>query len=229
VTDAHGSGILRPGIRTYKPRRSRITARQSAALLAQDRWLLAGNGPLLDLGEILGPSVVMEIGFGTGTATAPMAAADPALGVLAVDIHTPGVGNLLDLIARNGLENVRVIEGDALTVLRHRIAPHALVGVRSYFPDPWPKARHHKRRLVQQPVLDVVRERLVPDGYWHLATDWDDYVDFALAVFAADPNWTGGVIDRPDWRPVTHYEARALREGRRITDLMFHARGRIEA
>jgi tRNA (guanine-N7-)-methyltransferase len=216
--------VLRPGIRTFKPRRSRITSRQSQALAHQRRWLLEADAQPLDLLQIFGRPVLLEIGFGTGTATARMAAADRGLGVLAIDVHTPGVGNLLDLIGRDALDNVRVMEADALDVLRRQVSPGGLVGVRSYFPDPWPKSRHHKRRLVQQPVMDLVRDRIEPGGFWHLATDWDEYVEFIEAAFAADDAWSGGRIARPDWRPITHYEARAVRAGRRITDLLFHGR-----
>lgn len=219
--------VLRPGIRTFKPRRSRITSRQTAALSNQRRWLVDADTQPLDLPQVFGRPVVLEIGFGTGTATAQMAAADRDLGILAIDVHTPGVGNLLDLIGRDDLDNVRVMEADALSVLRRQIDSRSLVGVRSFFPDPWPKSRHHKRRLVQQPVMDLVRDRVEPGGFWHLATDWDEYVEFIEAAFAADDAWTGGRIDRPGWRPITHYEARAVRAGRRITDLLFH--GRITA
>ena len=101
------------------------------------------------------------------------------------------------------------------------IEPHALAGVRSFFPDPWPKARHHKRRLVQPNVMDLISSRLAPGGYWHLATDWVEYAEAMQAHFAADARWTGGIIDRPAGRPVTHYERRALRDGRTITDLLY--------
>ena len=170
--------------------------------------------------------VILEIGFGTGEATADMATREPLTGILAIDIHTPGVGNLLDLLDRAELTNVRVMEADGLLVLKRMIPSGALTGVRSFFPDPWPKARHHKRRLVQPRVLDLVADRLRSGGYWHLATDWTEYADAILACFADDPRWTGGVIDRPDWRPETRYERRALREGREVVDLRFRTVGR---
>jgi tRNA (guanine-N7-)-methyltransferase len=217
-------GVLRPGIRTYKPRRSRITARQRTALHEQSSWLLAQTDSPLDLASEWGPGtgVVMEIGFGTGEATAHMASEDPGTGVLAIDVHTPGVGNLLDLVARQGLRNVRVMEADAVSVLRTMIEPGALSGMRSYFPDPWMKARHHKRRLVQPAIVDLVHSRLAPGGYWHVATDWAEYADRIQELFAANAAWTGGPVARPDWRPVTRYERRALRAGRQIVDLEFH-------
>ena len=213
--------VLRPGVRTYKPRRSRITPRAERALQEQQRFLLPTSVPL-DLEEIWGEGtpVVLEIGFGDGAATAAMAAADPDTAVLAVDVHTPGVGDLLARIDELGLTRVRVIEGDALRVLRDQVPPDSLAGVRSFFPDPWPKARHHKRRLVQPAVLDLVRSRLVPGGWWHVATDWPEYAATIEATFAADPHWSGGVVARPATRPVTRFERRALRDGRPITDLV---------
>ncbi len=215
--------MLRPGLRTYKPRRSRISGREARALAEQEAFLLSWDGPPLDLDSVFGPGtpVVVEIGFGDGLATAQMAAADPATGILAIDVHTPGVGDLLDRIGAGALSNVRVIEGDALGVLSSRIPPGSLAGVRSYFPDPWPKARHHKRRLVQPAVLDLVAGRLRPEGTWRLATDWDAYARAMLDCFAGDPRWVGGVIPRPADRPVTRYERRARRDARAITDLEF--------
>ncbi len=221
--------VLRPGVRTYKPRRSRISARESSALQAHqtrdDRagLLLPAAGERLDLASVWGEGtpVVVEIGFGSGTATAAMATADPGTGILAIDVHTPGIGDLLWRLDESGARNVRVIEGDALEVLQSRIPPASLAGVRSYFPDPWPKARHHKRRLVQPAVLSLVSTRLEPGGTWHLATDWPEYAEQAGECFAAEPGWHGGVIDRPSWRPVTPFERRALRDGRPVVDLLF--------
>ena len=215
--------VLRPRIRTYKPRRSRISQRQSGAFGHQAAFLLPLSDEPLDLAEIWGEGVpvVLEIGFGTGLATAQMATAKPGTGLLAVDIHTPGVGDLLFRIGDLPLANVRVMEADALTVLDAMIPAGALAGVRSYFPDPWPKARHHKRRLIQPDVLTLVADRLRPRGFWHIATDWDEYANAIRACFAGDVRWHGGVIDRPDDRPVTRYEGRALLEGRHVTDLLY--------
>ena len=216
-------GVLRPGIRTYKPRRTRITERASRALVEQSAFVLDPAAPELDLAGIWGAGtpVILEIGFGDGLATAAMAAADPATGILAIDVHTPGVGDLLARIGEAGLTNVRVMEADALRVLSQMVPPHSLAGVRSFFPDPWPKARHHKRRLVQPDVIDLVRTRLVPGGTWHIATDWEEYADWITACFSADARWHGGVVERPPWRPVTRYERRALADGRAITDVVF--------
>jgi len=220
------AGVLRPGIHTYKPRRTRITERAARALAEQAAFILDPSAPVIDLAGTWGDDVpvIVEIGFGDGLATAAMAAADPATGILAIDVHTPGVGDLLARIGEANLRNVRVMEADALGVLSRMVPPHSLAGARSYFPDPWPKARHHKRRLVQPEVLDLLHGRLVPGGTWHIATDWEEYADAISACFSADARWRGGVVERPAWRPVTRYERRALRDGRAITDLVFATR-----
>ena len=217
------TSVLRPGIRTYKPRRSRFTHRAMRALADRRDLVVDPSDHLLDLPALFGPGVpvILEIGFGDGEATAHQAAAEPGSGILAVDVHTPGVGELLWRLDQAGLANVRVMETDAIAVLERQIPAHALAGVRSYFPDPWPKARHHKRRLVQPAILDLVRSRLAPGGTWHLATDWAEYAASIEETFAADPHWSGGPIPRPEGRPLTRYERRALREGRSSVDLLY--------
>lgn len=209
-------------IRTYKPRRGRVTGRQAAALAVADGILLPTPTKPLDLSELFdGRPVICEIGFGTGAATVQAATSEPGTAILAVDVHTPGIGDLLWRVREAGLSNVRVIEGDALAVLRAWILPGALAGVRTYFPDPWPKARHHKRRLVNAANCALIAGRTRVGGRWHLATDWPDYAEQALAVLGADPAWSGGPIDRPSWRPVTRYEQLALDQGRTVIDLCF--------
>ena len=218
-TDAM-SGILRPGIRTFKPRRSRITPRQQRAL---DQARITPGALLeidtLDLVWSIGAPVIMDIGFGSAAPVVQLYHEFPAQVILAVDIHTPGVGDLVDQVGTQRLSRVFVVEADALELLPR--LPGPLAGVRSYFPDPWPKARHHKRRLVQPAVLDAVAEVVSPGGFWHLATDWGEYADAMLEAFDANPHWDGGAIDRPTWRPTTHFEKRAIREGRTISDLWF--------
>lgn len=150
-----------------------------------------------------------------------MAVDDPDTAILAVDVHTPGVGDLLALLVDSDVTNVRVIEGDALDVLETAIRDGELTGVRSYFADPWPKARHHKRRLVQPAIVELVSARVRVGGTWDLATDWIEYAEVMLDVFADSPFWTGGVIERPNQRPTTRYERRGIAAGRTITDLRF--------
>jgi len=217
------SGALRPGIRTFKPRRSRITRRAEAALVTRTDLVIPWSDAPLAFRDHWGAGipVVVEIGCGDGRATLGMAQEDPGIGVWAVDVHTPGLGTLLADVTDADITNVRVSEGDALAILETMVPPHSLAGVRSFFPDPWPKARHHKRRLVQPAILDLVRSRLQVGGFWHLATDWQEYADAMAECFDAERHWSGGIVERPADRPVTHYESRALREGRTITDLIY--------
>lgn len=209
-------------IRTYKPRRGRVTPRQSAALAIDDGLRIDWPQEPVDLARWFGGRpVVLEIGFGTGAATVALAQREPQTGILAVDVHTPGVGDLLWRIRAAGLGNVRVIEADALDVLREGIPDGSLSGVRTYFPDPWPKARHHKRRLVTAANAALLAARTIPSGTWSLATDSIPYADQVMEVLDASDQWRGGPIDRPAWRPVTRYEQQALDAGRPVIDLAY--------
>ena len=210
-------------IRTFKPRRGRVTQKQNSALTNLSAPILSVTDELLDFDAIWPgiDDVIIEIGFGTGTATVIMAMEDRATGLLAIDVHTPGVGELLHRIDEENLTQVRVIEGDAVVVLKQMIPPASLAGVRLYFPDPWPKARHHKRRIVQPEYVLLIATLIRPGGFWHLATDIVDYAEQMIEVLDASPAWTGGVIERPGYRPVTKYESIALEAGRPITDLMY--------
>ena len=212
--------VLPPGIRTYKPRRGRVTTRQAEGLHEGTEFLIDADDlePTAPLARY--DDIVLDIGFGMGEAVEVLARTEPRTGVLAIDIHTPGIGDLLHRCIHSPLPNVRVMSADALDVIP-RIAPAALTGVRSFFPDPWPKARHHKRRLVQQPVLDLIASRVRAGGWWHLATDWAEYAEVMLEEFAASPHWSGGIIERPTWRPYTRYERTGLREGRTAIDMWF--------
>lgn len=219
------SSVLPAGVRTYKPRRTRPTQRARRALERGSAFLIPSQGDPVDLPALFGDDrpVVLEIGFGDGSATVELAAAQPDAGVIAVDVHTPGVGALLADLADAGLGNVRVIEGDALVVLERMMPTGSLCGVRTFFPDPWPKARHHKRRLVRPSVARLVHDRLVPGGWWHLATDWAEYVEVIVDTLTGDRGWEGGPVPRPPDRPVTRYERRARAAGRAVTDLRYRS------
>nr|WP_217634808.1 tRNA (guanosine(46)-N7)-methyltransferase TrmB [Micromonospora pattaloongensis] len=171
--------------------------------------------------------LVLEIGSGMGDATAEMAAADPGRDYLAVEVHTPGIANLLALIEERGLTNVRVARGDAMELVRGALEPDSLDAVHAFFPDPWPKARHHKRRLIQPAHVALLGSRLSPGGTLHCATDWAEYADAMLATLTADPglvNAYDGFAPRPAHRPVTKFERRAVRAARPVHDLIFHRR-----
>ncbi|MFJ9244087.1 tRNA (guanosine(46)-N7)-methyltransferase TrmB [Streptomyces sp. NPDC101776] len=217
-------------IRSFQPRRSRVTAGQADALeRLWPTWGLDIDGQrTLDLTELFGNDnpVVLEIGFGMGEATAQMAAAAPATNILAADVHTPGQGNLLGLAEHHGLSNIRVANGDAIILLREMLTPDALDGLRVYFPDPWPKKRHHKRRLIQEEFLSLTATRLKPGATVHCATDWEPYAEQMLEVLGAHPDFEnsqpdGGFAPRPDFRPLTRFEGQGLDKGHVVNDLLF--------
>lgn len=216
-------------IRTFHPRRSRITPRAASALTRLlPVWGVEPGAVPADPADLFAPRlpVALEIGSGMGEATLAMAAADPTTAILAVDVHTPGVGALLAGVERAQLRSVRVCVADAWDVM-DRLGPGSLHGIRAFFPDPWPKARHHKRRLVQPAFVRRAVELLAPGGTLHLATDVPDYAAQMLAVTSAEPalvNLTGGLGSRPAWRPETGYERRARLAGRPSVDLVCQRR-----
>lgn len=228
------SSVRPPWIRTFHPRRGRIGPRNAEAL---DRlWPRFGvpvpdrPAGVRDLGGLFGrrAPVVLEIGFGMGEATAAIAAADPGRDFLVVEVHTPGVANLLGLIERRGLTNVRVAHGDAVDLVTHLVPAGSLDAVHVYFPDPWPKARHHKRRLIQPEHVALLRSRLAPGGTLRCATDWADYAGVMLATLDGDPGLTnayGGFAPDPGPRPPTRFERRGLDAGREIYDLVYRRTG----
>ncbi|MEU8375016.1 MULTISPECIES: tRNA (guanosine(46)-N7)-methyltransferase TrmB [unclassified Micromonospora] len=173
-----------------------------------------------------GAPVVLEIGSGMGDATAAMAAADPDRDYLAVEVHTPGIAHLLDLVQRDGLGNVRVAQGDALDLVR-AMPERCLDAVHVFFPDPWPKSRHHKRRIIQPEHVALLRSRLAGGGTLHCATDWAEYAESMRSTLTADPELVdgyAGFAPRPDHRPVTKFERRALTAGRPVFDLIHRRR-----
>jgi len=170
---------------------------------------------------------ILEIGFGMGEATAEIAEAQPDRDFLAVEVHSPGVGGLLKLLDQRNLRNVRIVQHDAADVVAHMIAPGALAGVHVFFPDPWPKKRHHKRRLLQAEFIHALAQRLGPAGYLHVATDWEDYATEVLAAASAEPllvNTTAGFAPRPAHRPATKFEQRGLKLGHGVWDIVFERR-----
>lgn len=180
----------------------------------------------MDMDAAFGRNVprVLEIGFGMGQATAEIARLRPDTDFLGIEVHTPGVGALLKRIGELGLSNLRLIQHDAVEVLEHMIPAASLDGVHIFFPDPWHKKRHHKRRLIQPEFVSNLVQHLKPGGYLHLATDWQDYAEQMLAVLSAEPilsNTTQGYAPRPNYRPQTKFEARGLKLGHGVWDLVF--------
>ena len=182
----------------------------------------------LDLNAAFGRDApkILEIGFGMGETTATIAAAHPENDYLGIEVHTPGVGALLKELGERGLSNVRIVQHDAVEVLRDMIAPDSLDGVHVFFADPWPKKRHHKRRLIQSPLVAELAKRLKPGGYLHCATDWEEYGAQQLEVLSLDPLLENtapetGFAPRPDYRPLTKFEQRGLRLGHGVWDVVF--------
>lgn len=214
-------------IRSYVLRQGRLSPAQARHVEeGLPRWGIAYRNTPPDLDTVFGRAAprVLEIGFGMGDGTAAIAAARPDTDFIGVEVHTPGVGALLKLIAERGLNNLRVVQHDAVEVLRDMIAPGSLAGVHVFFPDPWPKKRHHKRRLIQPPLVALLASRLAPGGYLHCATDVEDYAQQMLDVLGAEPLLRNTVADyapRPDYRPLTRFEARGLRLGHGVWDLVF--------
>lgn len=214
-------------IRSFVLRQGRVSeAQRRFHEQGMPRWGIAYRAAPLDLGAAFGRQAprILEIGCGMGETTALIAAAHPANDYLGIEVHTPGVGSLLKEIATRELGNLRVIQHDAVDVVRDMLPAASLAGIHVFFPDPWPKKRQQKRRLIQPPFVALLASRLAPGGYLHCATDWEDYAGQMLAVLAAEPllvNTAAGYAPRPDYRPRTKFEARGLRLGHGVWDLVF--------
>ena len=163
----------------------------------------------------------MEIGFGMGEATAQIALSDPTTGYLAVEVHRPGIGKLLSRIEELELKNVRTIEDDAFEVFEEMIVDNSLDGVHLFFPDPWPKARHFKRRIVNQEFIVAVAAKLKPGAFFHIATDWQPYAEWIAEEFTKQSFFTGGEVERPDWRPLTRFEDQGINKEHPVADFRF--------
>ncbi|SNS42026.1 tRNA (guanine-N(7)-)-methyltransferase [Noviherbaspirillum humi] len=214
-------------IRSFVTRAGRLSDAQARAIeTLGPRFCLPYAKDRLDLEAAFGRAAptILEIGFGMGETTAAIAAGMPVKNFLGVEVHTPGVGSLLKLIGERNLSNLRIVQHDAVEVLTHMVAPEALAGAHVFFPDPWHKARHNKRRLIQGPLVQLLASRLAPGGYLHCATDWQDYAEQMLQVLSDEPalrNTAEGYAPRPDYRPVTKFENRGLRLGHGVWDLVF--------
>ena len=211
-------------VRSYKLRGRRITEGQQEAW---DRlWPIFGieqSDRLINFAEIFPEAdrVIMEIGFGMGEATALIAKADPTTGYLANEVHRPGIGKLLSRIEENELANLRTIEGDAFEILAEMIADESLDGVHLFFPDPWPKARHFKRRIVNQEFIAAVGSKLKTGGFFHIATDWQPYAEWIAEDFTKQNIFSGGEVERPDWRPLTRFEGQGINKEHPVADFRF--------
>ena len=214
----------RPSVRSYSIRGSRITDAQRLAKDAlQKVHGIEFKQEQIKISEIFPESdrVIMEIGFGMGEATAIIAKNHPNNGYIAVDVHPPGIGKLLARIVENDLTNLKVIEEDVHVVLQHMIADESLDGIHLFFPDPWPKKKHNKRRIVNEGFLNLIHPKLKKGGFIHIATDWVPYAVSIQEVFAESSLFTGGVIVKPEWRPVTRFEGQGIDKDHAVNDMMY--------
>lgn len=217
----------RAPIRSFVLRSGRLGPGQQRALETWGpRFLLPYEPQRPDWDAAFGRQAprVLEIGFGMGDATAQVAAAAPERDFIGIEVHPPGVGALLKHIGERQLTNIRIVRHDAVEVLQQMVAPGTLAGVHVWFPDPWHKKRHNKRRLIQPPFVALLASRLAPGGYLHCATDWQPYAEQMLEVLSAEPllrNQAEGYAPRPDWRPLTKFENRGLKLGHGVWDLLF--------
>jgi len=226
-TPDNANAVPRAHIRSFVLRQGRVShAQQRYYDDGLPRWGIPYATQLIDPTHVFGRTALcfLEIGCGMGETTAHIAAAHPDHDYFGIEVHTPGVGSLLKEIETRGLTNLRVIQHDAVEVLRDMIAPGSLAGIHVYFPDPWPKKRHHKRRLIQPPYVHELALRLAPGGYLHCATDWEEYAQQMLDVLSAEAflqNTATGFAPRPAWRPQTKFETRGLRLGHGVWDVLF--------
>jgi tRNA (guanine-N7-)-methyltransferase len=218
-------------IRSFVVRAGRMGPGQARALATlAPRYVVPFRPTQIDFASLFGRSapVIVEIGFGMGQATAAIAATRPDVDFLGIEVHPPGVGAMLQRIEEAALANVRIVQHDAVEVLASMIAPESLAGVHVFFPDPWPKKRHHKRRLLQPPFVQLLASRLADGATLHCATDWEPYAEQMLAVLAAEPSLInaaeGGYAERPPDRPLTKFEQRGMNRGHGVRDLVFTKR-----
>ena len=217
-------------IRSFVLRAGRMgTGQQRALAELGPKFVLPYQAQALDFAAVFGREapVVLEIGFGMGDATATIAQTLPGTDFLGVEVHTPGVGALLKHIGERDLTNIRIVQHDAVEVLEHMVPPASLAGVHVFFPDPWHKKKHHKRRLIQPDFVARLAAHLRPGGYLHCATDWQPYAEQMLEVLSAEPsleNSAGGYAPKPDYRPLTKFENRGLKLGHGVWDLVFKKR-----
>ncbi|RJG05142.1 tRNA (guanosine(46)-N7)-methyltransferase TrmB [Noviherbaspirillum cavernae] len=217
-------------IRSFVTRAGRLSPAQARAIeTLGPQFCIPYEKAPCDFAQSFGRSAptILEIGFGMGDTTAKIAAGMPDKDFIGVEVHTPGVGSLLKLIGEQGLTNLHLIQHDAVEVITNMIAPESLAGVHVFFPDPWHKARHNKRRLIQPAFVKLLVSRIAPGGYLHCATDWQDYAEQMLEVLSAEPalqNTAEAYAPRPEYRPVTKFENRGLRLGHGVWDLVFAKR-----
>ena len=228
MNDQNKEDIKRRPIRSYILRQGRITAAQTKAIQENlKKHAIVFENQLIDFNDAFqnrSGELVLEIGFGMGTSTAEIAKANPNKNYIAIEVHSPGVGNLIKLIQENDIFNLKIIQHDAVEVLNTMIKNDSLDGIHIFFPDPWPKKRHHKRRLIQESFLKLMAQKIKQSGYLHIATDWEDYALWIIDLLDKETllqKTSEDFFRKPDYRPLTKYENRGIKLGYKVWDLIY--------
>ena len=228
MTEQNKEEIKKRPIRTYILRQGRITAAQKKAI--QDNFqkhAVIFENKIINFDDIFknkNSDLILEIGFGMGTSTAEIAKSNLNKNYIAIEVHSPGVGNLLKLIQENNISNLKIIQHDAVEVLNLMIKNDSLDGIHIFFPDPWPKKRHHKRRLIQSNLLKLIAQKIKKTGYLHIATDWEDYAVWIIDLLDKEEllqKMSDDFFKKPDYRPLTKYENRGIKLGYRVWDMIY--------
>ena len=228
MNDQNKEDIKRRPIRSYILRQGRITAAQTKAIQENlKKHAIVFENQLIDFNDAFqnrSGELVLEIGFGMGTSTAEIAKANPNKNYIAIEVHSPGVGNLIKLIQENDIFTLKIIQHDAVEVLNTMIKNDSLDGIHIFFPDPWPKKRHHKRRLIQESFLKLMAQKIKQSGYLHIATDWEDYALWIIDLLDKETllqKTSEDFFRKPDYRPLTKYENRGIKLGYKVWDMIY--------
>jgi tRNA (guanine-N7-)-methyltransferase len=228
MNDQNKEDIKRRPIRSYILRQGRITPAQTKAIQEnlKKHAIVFENQPINfnDVFQNRSGELLLEIGFGMGTSTAEIAKANPNKNYIAIEVHSPGVGNLIKLIQENDIFNLKIIQHDAVEVLNTMIKNDCLDGIHIFFPDPWPKKRHHKRRLIQASLLKLMAQKIKQSGYLHIATDWEDYALWIIDLLDKETllqKTSEDFFKKPDYRPLTKYENRGIKLGYKVWDMIY--------
>ncbi len=228
MSEQNKEDIKRRPIRSYILRQGRITAAQTKAIQENlKKHAIVFENQLVNFNDVFKNSsreLILEIGFGMGTSTAEIAKANPNKNYLAIEVHSPGVGNLIKLVQENHIFNLKIIQHDAVEVLNAMTKNDSLDGIHIFFPDPWPKKRHHKRRLIQENFLKLMAQKIKQSGYLHIATDWEDYALWIIDLLDKETllqKTSEDFFEKPDYRPLTKYENRGIKLGYKVWDMIY--------
>jgi tRNA (guanine-N7-)-methyltransferase len=228
MNEQNKEDIKRRPIRSYILRQGRITAAQTKAIQENlKKHAIIFENQFINFNDVFqnrSGELILEIGFGMGTSTAEIAKANPNKSYIAIEVHSPGVGNLIKLIQEDDIFNLKIIQHDAVEVLNAMIKNDSLDGIHIFFPDPWPKKRHHKRRLIQENFLKLMAQKIKPSGYLHIATDWEDYALWIIDLLDKETllqKTSEDFFRKPDYRPLTKYENRGIKLGYKVWDMIY--------